>query len=148
MKYDVSSLITHSGEMIWIDEVKDFTQNSIVVKSTIKDTNPFLEDGCLPNFTYIEIIAQAVSALAGIKARENGKGLALNLLLGCRNFQMYKESLKVGANLIIHAKASLHEDDGFGIYDCTMYEDDFLVAEGSLNVYTPNEESTQKVMNE
>lgn len=144
MEYDISSLIAHSGDMIWIDEVKSFTKDSIEVSSTIKSSNPFLEDGRLPNFTYIEIIAQAVSALAGVKARQKGEGLALNLLLGCRNFKMYKESLGVGANLNIRAKASLHEDDGFGIYDCYMYEDDFLVAEGSLNIYTPIPEKGDK----
>lgn len=145
MKYEIPSLLKHSQEMIVIDEIKDYGEDFIVAKANIKKTNIFLQNGVLPSFVFLEIIAQSISALAGIKAKKNNKKISLSLLLGCRNFKTYIDSLKVGANLTINAKASLLEEDGFGVYDCTMHEDDFLVAKGRLNVYTPDENFIKKV---
>lgn len=144
MEYEISSLLKHSGDMILVDEVKEYGEDFIVVNASVKEENPFLIDGVLPNFVFLEIIAQSVSAYAGIMSKNRGEEVVLSLLLGCRNFQMYKESLEVGADLTIHAKISLLEDDGFGVYDCKMYEDEFLVAKGRLNVYTPDEKSIKK----
>ncbi len=137
MKYDMSSLISHSGDMIFIDEVKEFSDTFIRVGSKIKPTNPLLQDGKLPHFVYLEIMAQCISALAGIKAKQNSEKLALNLLLGCRNFDILKPSVDVGSELKIQAKSSLESEEGFGIYECFLYENDTMIAKGNLNVYSP-----------
>lgn len=145
MEYDISSLLKHSGDMILVDEVKEYGEDFISVNATIKEENPFLQDGVLPNFVFLEIIAQSVSAFAGLNAKNSGKEVVLSLLLGCRNFQMYKDGLEVGASVNVWAKVSTLEDDGFGVYDCKMYEGDFLVAKGRLNVYTPNENPQKEI---
>ncbi len=137
--YDVSSLISHANDMIFIDEVLEYDEKSITTKALIKEDNPFLENGSLPHFAYLEIIAQSISALAGIRAKKRGEKLALNLLLGCRDFKSYKKSLHVGAKLKIYVKENLAQEDGFGLYECYMYESETLVATGKLNVYAPNE---------
>ncbi len=141
--YDISSLISHSKDMIFIDEVLEYDDKSIKTKAIVKENNPFIKDGALPHFVYLEIIAQSISALAGIRAKQKGEKLALNLLLGCRNFKSHKASVKINSQLIIHAKEILAQEDGFGLYESYMYENDILIAQGRLNVYAPNKEVIQ-----
>lgn len=135
---DISSLMTHGKDLILIDEILDYDDNFITCQSTIKEDNPFLEDNNFPNYAYIELIAQGISVLAGLRAKKNNIKLDLNLLLGCRNLEIFNPSVNIDTKLTIKAKSSLENDDGLGIYTGELLEGDKLIAKGNFNVYSPS----------
>ena len=144
---DCRSLVPHYGDMVFVDEVLSYTQDSIFLKTTIKEENPFLKDGVLPSFALIEIMAQGVASLAGCVAKEKGEPPTIGFLLGCRKLELFCGGIEAGSTLFVNIKGSLQDENGFGVYDCELLRDEACVAKGRLNVFSPDEAFLAKAMN-
>ena len=123
--------------MILIDQVLGFDQEQIHTRLTVRAGGLFnREDGSLPAWVGIELMAQSVAAYAGCRARSEGSPVELGFLLGTRKFECNVEHFPAGAELQIHALRSLEDDNGMGVFECHL-SGPGIHASARLNVFRP-----------
>jgi len=135
--WPVAELLPHAGDMILIDHVESFDEDNIHVHVTVRAGGPFnREDGSLPAWVGVELMAQTVAAYAGCRARQNQQPVELGFLLGTRKFECNVEHFPVGSPLQIHALRSLEDESGMGVFECHL-RGPSIQASARLNVYRP-----------
>ncbi|HBP46325.1 3-hydroxylacyl-ACP dehydratase [Pseudomonas sp. FSL R10-0056] len=140
--WPLAELLPHAGDMILIDQVLAFDEEQIETRLIVKAGGLFnREDGSLPAWTGIELMAQSVAAYAGCRARLQGRPVALGFLLGTRKFECNVEHFPLGAPLHIHALRSLEDDNGMGVFECHLTGPG-IHASARLNVFRPPQADT------
>ncbi len=134
--YPMSKILIHKDTMLLIDEVVDFTENSLTTKLTITTESEFLnEDNQIPAWVGIEYMAQTIAAWAGVTHMIKKDEIKKGYLLGSRKYTSHVSHFTLGSELIISAK-KVYEGNDLGVFDCSISSDK-LLAEASLNVYQP-----------
>ena len=68
--WPLAELLPHAGDMILIEQVLAFDEEQIETRLSVKAGGLFnREDGSLPAWVGIELMAQSVAAYAGCRAR-------------------------------------------------------------------------------
>ena len=135
--WPLAELLPHAGDMILIDQVLSFDEEQIHTRVTVKPGGLFnRDDGSLPAWVGIELMAQSVAAYAGCRARQKGEAVELGFLLGTRKYECNVERFPAGAELTIHGLRSLEDDNGMGVFECHLTGDGIL-ASARLNVFRP-----------
>lgn len=146
---DTASLLPHSGRMVLIDRITRYGDDFVEAGAQIKPDHILLAGGILPYTTFIELMAQAVGAYAGIQARKNAQPVRLGFLLGTRKLEIFAQSVPVGTHLLATAHMSIQDAGGMGVFDCELrwtdapetssetLPSDGILARASLNVYSP-----------
>ncbi|UJF23674.1 thioester dehydrase [Suttonella sp. R2A3] len=132
-------LLPHSGKMALIDHVETFDETSLHAIAHITPEHVFVHDGMLPNWAFVEIMAQGIAALAGCHAKAAGEDIRLGFLLGSRRLLLAVDAIFAPACLRVSVQESLKDERGFGVYDCRLLNttDNALLAEAALNVFSP-----------
>lgn len=137
--WPIAELLPHAGDMILLDAVERFADEDVETRTTVRPGGLFnREDGSLPAWVGVELMAQSVAAYAGCQARSRGEPVELGFLLGTRSFQCNVESFAAGAELHIHATRSLQDDNGMGVFECRL-SGPGIEAFARLNVFRPPE---------
>ena len=138
---DTASLLPHSGRMVLIDRITRYGDDFVEAGAQIKTDHILL--------AFIELMAQAVGAYAGIQARKNARPVRLGFLLGTRKLEIFAQSVPVGTHLLATAQMSIQDAGGMGVFDCELrwtdapetssgtLPSDGILARASLNVYSP-----------
>ena len=135
--WPLAELLPHAGDMILIDQVLSFDEEQIHTRMTVKPGGLFnREDGSLPAWVGIELMAQTVAAFAGCRAREEGRAVELGFLLGSRKFECNVDHFPVGSELTLHGRRSLEDDNGMGVFECHI-DAPGIHASARLNVFKP-----------
>lgn len=146
---DTASLLPHSGRMVLIDRITRYGDDFVEAGAQIKPDHILLAGGILPYTAFIELMAQAVGAYAGIQARKNAQSVRLGFLLGTRKLEIFAQSVPVGTHLLATAHMSIQDAGGMGVFDCELrwtdapetssgtLPSDGILARASLNVYSP-----------
>lgn len=146
---DTASLLPHSGRMVLIDRINRYGDYFVEAGTQIRSDHILLVDGMLPCTAFIELMAQAVGAYAGIQARKNAQPVRLGFLLGTRKLEIFTQSVPVGTHLLATAHMSIQDVGGMGVFDCELrwtdapetssetLPSDGILARASLNVYSP-----------
>lgn len=146
---DTASLLPHSGRMVLIDRITRYGDDFVEAGAQIKPDHILLAGGILPYTAFIELMAQAVGAYAGIQARKNAQPVRLGFLLGTRKLEIFAQSVPVGTHLLATAHMSIQDAGGMGVFDCELrwtdapetssetLPSDGILARASLNVYSP-----------
>ncbi|WP_277963754.1 hotdog family protein [Pseudomonas sp. RIT-To-2] len=135
--WPVAELLPHAGDMILIDHVERFDEDNIHTHVTVRAGGLFnREDGSLPAWVGVELMAQTVAAYAGCRARQNGQPVEMGFLLGTRKFECNVEHFPVDSALQIHALRSLEDESGMGVFECHL-SGPGIQASARLNVYRP-----------
>lgn len=135
--WPLAELLPHAGDMILIDQVESFDEEQIRTRLTVRPGGLFnREDGSLPAWVGIELMAQSVAAYAGCRARQQGKAVELGFLLGTRRFECNVEHFPAGAELQVHALRSLEDENGMGVFECHL-NGPGIHALARLNVFRP-----------
>lgn len=146
---DTASLLPHSGRMVLIDRINRYGDDFVEAGAQIKPDHILLAGGILPYTAFIELMAQAVGAYAGIQARKNARPVRLGFLLGTRKLEIFAQSVPVGTHLLATAHMSIQDAGGMGVFDCELrwtdapetssgtLPSDGILARASLNVYSP-----------
>ncbi|HHK5605262.1 thioester dehydrase [Neisseria lactamica] len=146
---DTASLLPHSGRMVLIDRITRYGDDFVEAGAQIKPDHILLVGGILPYTAFIELMAQAVGAYAGIQARKNARPVRLGFLLGTRKLEIFAQSVPVGTHLLATAHMSIQDAGGMGVFDCELrwtdapetssgtLPSDGILARASLNVYSP-----------
>ena len=104
---ELATLVPHKGKMFIIDRITEAQANDWSIESETKITPNFMFydknlDG-VPNYACFEIIAQTVSALTGLYARENNLPPNMGFILSVSNLHFDFDSLASGD--VVRAKA-------------------------------------------
>lgn len=137
---EVAPLLPHSGKMVLIDQILAYDQHSIITESRADEGHIFAENGKLPVWALIEIMAQSIAALGGALAYDAGEDVRLGFLLGSRRFCLYTQALALPVKLRTQVRESIKDANGFGVYDCCLYAGETLIAKAALNVFCPPED--------
>ncbi|MBU3055160.1 hotdog family protein [Pseudomonas indica] len=137
--WPIAELLPHAGDMILLDAVERFGDEDVETRATVRPGGLFnREDGSLPAWVGVELMAQSVAAYAGCQARVRGEPVELGFLLGTRSYQCNVEAFVAGADLHIHATRSLQDDNGMGVFECRL-SGPGIEAFARLNVFRPPE---------
>ncbi|HWD33626.1 MAG TPA: hotdog family protein [Pseudomonas sp.] len=135
--WPLAELLPHAGDMILIDQIDAFDEDQVHTRLTVRPGGLFNgADGSLPAWVGIELMAQSAAAFAGCRARTQGKPVALGFLLGTRKFECNVECFPAGAELHIHARPSLEDDNGMAVFECDLHGPG-IHASARLNVFSP-----------
>ncbi|WP_311968652.1 hotdog family protein [Pseudomonas baltica] len=135
--WPLAELVPHAGDMILIDKVLAFDEDSIDTCLTVRAGGLFNQgDGSLPAWLGVELMAQSIAAYAGCHARRQGLPVAMGFLLGTRKFECNVDRFALGAELSIRALRTLEDDNGMGVFECHLTGPG-VHASARLNVYRP-----------
>ena len=135
---DIEALIPHRLGMKLIDKILETDwDESLTAGTTIRESWPMCEDGLMGTTLTIEISAQTVGALHGVRGMREKKGRpAVGLLVGVKSAVFHQAFLPVGAELEVSVK-SLYGTGGYGAFECQVRHEGQVVSEASLQVMEP-----------
>ena len=120
-------------ERAWIVDPR--TTQAIAV---VRPGTPFGEQtDDWPAWLAIEMMAQTVAAGAGLREFRPGVRPTLGLLLGVRQLTCMLPAFGAGSILRLEAVESTRDDNGLGVFDCTLDVDGQFGARATLSVYLP-----------
>jgi predicted hotdog family 3-hydroxylacyl-ACP dehydratase len=136
--WPMADLLPHAGNAILIDAIQAWDEESLVATATVAPDGLYsLEDGSLPPWMGLEIMAQTIGAWAGCQARRAGQPIELGFLLGTRRYDCHVPCFAAGTQLTVRVEKSLEDAAGMGVFACTLHAGGALLAEARLNVYRP-----------
>lgn len=137
MMWPLADLLPHAGDMILLDSIEHWDEESIVAQARVAGDRLFVRpDGSWPAWLGIELMAQAVAAYAGLRAKHSGGQVQLGFLLGTRKFDCNVTHFPADARLRITARRSLEDENGMGVFECGIQADTIDVR-ARLNVFRP-----------
>jgi len=135
--WPLAELLPHAGDMILLDRIERYDENSIVAYRTVRAGCLFSQaDGSYPAYLGVELMAQAAAAFAGLQARLASEPTGIGFLLGTRKYASNASCFPLGSELRISATRILEDDSGMGVFECELSSDDIQVS-ARLNVYRP-----------
>ena len=134
---ELASLVPHSGKMFIIDRILDANAKEWTVKSETKITEKFMfydkSVGGAPNYACFEIIAQTISALTGLYARENHLPPNMGFVLTVSNLHFDFDTVKNGETVKIRAIREAVVDNVFS-FSAEVFIGDKKSGSGKLTV--------------
>lgn len=135
-RFTVDEVVPHAAPMILIDEILDYSEDSLTARVVIRESSLFRSpDNSVPSWVGIEYMAQTIAAWAGVQARLAGNAVKTGYLLGARRYEASSPVFQPGEILTVHVTKQYHTDD-LGAFDCTI-SNDRVSATATLNVYQP-----------
>lgn len=136
--------LPHDAPMLLLEEVDDVTADAATCRVTLSANSvlaPFLnEQGHLPGWFALELIAQTVGVWSGWHRRQQGQAsIALGMVLGARELVCAAGSLPGGKTLSITVRL-LMQDERFGSFEGTVMAGDEILASGRVNTFQPTAE--------
>ncbi|HUB89609.1 MAG TPA: hotdog family protein [Dyella sp.] len=135
--WPIAEVVPHAGAMILLDDIVEAERERIVCTRTIRAGGLFVEDdGSMPAWVGVELMAQAIAAWAGCCARAEQRPVQLGFLLGTRHYACNVDTFPAGAQLRVEAAREFHNQQGMGVFHCRI-EAPGIQAEARLNVFSP-----------
>ncbi len=135
--YTVAELLPHAGPMILLDEVLDWSENSVRAAVRIRDDAPFAVPGLgVPAHVGIEFMAQACGVFAGLEARTIGRPVQIGFLLGSRRYLAECSWFTTGQRLEI-CVTSIFREGPMAVFDCRIEAGEGVLATARLTCYQP-----------
>ncbi|GAB2584863.1 hotdog family protein [Dyella jejuensis] len=140
--WPIAEVVPHAGEMILLDRIEAVEDERIVCTKTVQPGGLLQDaDGGLPAWAGVELMAQAIAAWAGCRARAQQQPVPLGFLLGTRHYACSVDAFPAGAELRVHAERSFHDEQGMGVFHCRI-DAPGMHAQARLNVYRPPDADT------
>lgn len=135
--WPIAEVVPHADAMILLDAIEEVESERIVCTRTIQPGDLFIDDdGGMPAWVGVELMAQAIAAWAGCCARAEQRPVQLGFLLGTRHYTCNVDTFPAGTCLRIEAQRSFHDEQGMGVFDCRI-DGAGVHAEARLNVFSP-----------
>ena len=138
-----AAAIPHKHDAVLLDEIRHADGNRVTAVATVRPGTAFSDAaGNLPGWVGPEIMAQAVAAFSGCRSlRDRGESAEIGLLLGIRDYESTVAEFHVGDQLQIEVVRSSEDEEGRGVFDCSMSMAGAVVAAGTLTVFEPRDGS-------
>ena len=136
----IEELLPHRGAMLLLDSVLSGDESSIIAQATVPQAAWYLdEQGGMPAWIGIELMAQTIAAHSALRGRLKGKPPKRGVLLGCRAYRARMPRAAAGALLKVSAKMTLVDESGLGAYDCNIERGAAQFAAATLKVFVPDD---------
>lgn len=135
----IEAYVPHRGTMLLIDRLLEAGEGHAVAEALIPGDGLFVRDGRVPAWVGIEYMAQTISAWSGARARREGGGPRLGMLLGTRRYDTTAADFPVGTRLRIEVRQEFIGSNGLGMFDCRILVEGAAVASARLNIYEPED---------
>ncbi|XRD81820.1 3-hydroxylacyl-ACP dehydratase [Dyella halodurans] len=107
--------------MILLDHVGAVEAERIVCTRRVRAGESFVaDDGSLPAWAGLELMAQAIAAWAGCHALTASEPIRLGFLLGTRHYHATTDAFPAGSELRVEAVRHFHDEAGTGVFACRI----------------------------
>lgn len=141
----ISDVLLHDGNMRLLDRIVDFDTEFALAEYTPKaDTWYADSNGNMPAWIGIELMAQAISAHAGLLKHGSNAPPKQGALLGTRSYQANTPIFALNQPLMIQVSLVYRDISGLGAYDCIIYDQHYTpndnnhLAKATLKVFEPD----------
>jgi len=136
----LDELVPHRAPMRFLDHMIAVGEAEAVAETTVRTDNPLFVPGRgVPAYAGLEMMAQAIAAIDGMKRKAGGLPPKIGFLLGCRRYSVLCEDFEEGLRLRITANMVFTNGEMFN-FDCRIDDDEGRqLARASMNVYAPND---------
>jgi predicted hotdog family 3-hydroxylacyl-ACP dehydratase len=143
----IAELLPHQAPMLLLDRLLDYQGARVRCETRVGARHGLLldEQGKLPAWVGLELMAQTIAAWAGMRGRERGEPVRIGMLLGSRQYQSQVASFEAGELLVIEAECLL-EDGGMASFECRILRGDLPCAEARLSTYLPSDEELSALL--
>ncbi|WP_069267962.1 hotdog family protein [Paraburkholderia nodosa] len=139
----IEAIIPHRGTMLLLDSVAACSDESLTALARVRADAWYAdEQGAMPAWIGIELMAQAIAAHVGLLSMRDGKPARPGVLLGTRRYEAAQGAFAGGAPLSVTVNELLRSEEGHGAYGCTISQDGKLFAEATVKVYQPRDFQT------
>jgi predicted hotdog family 3-hydroxylacyl-ACP dehydratase len=136
-QWSIAEVLPHADAMILLDQVEAVEAERIVCTRRVRAGDSFVaDDGSLPAWAGLELMAQAIAAWAGCHALAAGESIRLGFLLGTRHYHATADAFPAGSELRIEAVRHFHDEAGMGVFACCI-DAPGMRAEARLTVFSP-----------
>jgi predicted hotdog family 3-hydroxylacyl-ACP dehydratase len=104
MRRPAIDYVPHRPPMLFLDEVGEETEDSVVCHTTIRPDHVFLEAGVLSPLILFELVAQACGVYVGVRARRMGREPQVGMIVGCREAELLVDEIRVGDELTVRVE--------------------------------------------
>jgi predicted hotdog family 3-hydroxylacyl-ACP dehydratase len=130
-----SEFVPHRPPMLLLDYLVESGPEQTLCELQVTDAAAFLVPGRgVPSYIGVEYMAQCVAVHAGARARARGLGPPLGFLLGARHYRAHVEYFCIGQTYRAACRELMRDENGMGSYECRIFLDDDVIAEGRLAV--------------
>ena len=145
----VEDLLPHRGTMLLLDRLISFESKSITSEYVPNEDAWYAdEQGNMPSWIGIELMAQTVAAHAGVLKRAESAPLKQGVLLGTRRYTSTQPAFAAGETLRVQAKIIYRDTAGFVAYECGISVRGKEVANAMLKVFEPDDFQTFLLTNQ
>ena len=123
--------------MLLVERVVAWDAQHAMVAATPRADAWYSEEGAMPSWIGVELMAQAIAAHVGLVARSHGKPPKAGVLLGTRRYRSHESKFKAGSELLITARMSYRDASGLASYESSIKRGNAEVATARINVYEP-----------
>jgi len=135
--FTVEELIPHSPPMVLLDRILHYDSLTLLAEITIKAGCRFYDPAVqgVPAWVGIEYMAQAISALGGLRAKEKHEEIKIGFLLGTRKMLLHQKVLQASHTYQVHVKQLFWDDSGLANFDCEIREGPQICATAKITVF-------------
>ncbi|MBI6549245.1 hotdog family protein [Xenorhabdus lircayensis] len=146
----VDLYLPHEAPMVLLEKVISISSDNVHCQVTVSNNgvlSPFLnEEGHLPGWFAIEIMAQTIGVWSGWHRKERKEeDSALGMLLGGRAVRCQTPVFTQGSVLDIQMNLLL-QDEKFGSFEGEISCNGTVLVTGRLNTYQPNKTELKKLI--
>ena len=131
----IDTLIPHKPPMMLIAEVVGEVEEGLVAIAR-PDSKAWYatDDGSMPAWIGIELMAQSISAWAGLQAYKAGKPPKKGFLVGTREYTSKCSSFAAGKTLFIEVRKVFSDTKGLAAFNCLIRDETTTLAEAVVKV--------------
>ena len=134
----IETILPHRGTMLFIDRVSACSDATLRAHASVRSDAWYADDdGAMPAWIGIELMAQGVAAHIALLAMRAGGAARPGVLLGTRSYQAHVPAFAPGAHLSVDVQEVLSSEAGHSAYECTIDHDGVRWAEATIKVFQP-----------
>lgn len=139
----LDDLIAHRPPMRFLDRMITVDDTVAVAETTVRSDNPMFVPGRgLPAYSGLEMMAQAIAAIDGMKRKTEGLPPKIGFLLGCRRYSVACRDFAENARLRITANM-VFSDGAMFAFECRIDDESgAMLANANMNVFAPADPQT------
>jgi predicted hotdog family 3-hydroxylacyl-ACP dehydratase len=135
---EAEALIPHRRQMKLLERVVNPSHKELQAEATVTESWPLARDGSVSSLLCIELVAQAVSALATWRRGEGARPRP-GLLVGIKDAQLLAGTLLFGTRVNIHVEELYHLGN-YAVFMGRVTSGSDLLCTTTLQVMEPEEE--------
>ncbi len=136
--FPLDELVAHRPPMRLLDRMIEVSDSAAIAETVVRADNPLFVPGFgLPAYTGLEMMAQAIAAIDGMKRKMHGLPPKIGFLLGCRRYSVRCVEFREGIRLTVAANMVFSDGEMFA-FSCRIDgEDGGELAAANLSVFAP-----------